>query len=150
MPGYKGHLVGGALTGAAVLGACVWSGKYVPDLPQMAILGSLVLMGSLFPDMDTDSRGQNLFYLVLVALDLTLILQGQYRWAAVLGLAAMFPALGSHRGWTHTWWAMMFIPLPLVLLPYWLYGSPPRVLIPFYAAAVVGYFSHLMLDRKWA
>lgn len=150
MPGYLGHLAGGALTGAAVLGGLAWSGTYVPGTTQLAVLGALVLLGSLFPDVDTDSRGQHIFYLILAALDVALIIQGYYKWAAVLGLAAMFPAMGSHRGWTHTWWAMLLVPLPLVLLPFWLYGSTPRTLAPFYGAAVVGYFSHLMLDRKWS
>ena len=149
MPGYKGHLGGGVLTGAAVLGGLAWSGTYVPDLPQLAVLGALALLGSLFPDVDTDSRGQHVFYLTLAVLDFALIVQGHYKWAAVLGFAAMFPAIGSHRGWTHTWWAMLLVPLPLVLLPVWLYGSSPRALAPFYGAAVLGYFSHLMLDRKW-
>lgn len=150
MAGYLGHLAGGALTGAAVLGGLAWSGTYVPGTTQLAVLGALVLLGSLFPDVDTDSRGQHIFYLILAALDVALIIQGYYKWAAVLGLAAMFPAMGSHRGWTHTWWAMLLVPLPLVLLPFWLYGSTPRTLAPFYGAAVVGYFSHLMLDRKWS
>lgn len=149
VPGYKGHLVGGALAGATVLGGLVWSGSYVPDLQQMAVLGSLVLLGSLFPDVDTDSRGQHIFYLTLAALDFALIVQGYYKWAAILGFAAMVPALGSHRGWTHTWWAMLLMPLPLVLLPIWLYGSSPKALAPFYGAAVLGYFSHLALDSKW-
>ena len=149
VPGYKGHLAGGALIGAAVLGGLSWSGVYSPDTPQIAVLGSLVLLGSLFPDVDTDSRGQHIFYLTLAVLDFAFIVQGYYRWAAILGFAAMFPALGPHRGWTHTWWAMLLMPLPLVLLPVWLYGSSPKTLAPFYGAAVLGYFSHLALDRKW-
>jgi membrane-bound metal-dependent hydrolase YbcI (DUF457 family) len=147
--GFKGHLIGGALTGAAVFGGLAWGGIYAPDLPQLAVLGALVLLGSLFPDVDTDSRGQHVFYLTLAVLDFALIVQGYYKWAAVLGFAAMFPAIGPHRGWTHTWWAMLVVPLPLVLLPIWLYGASPRAMAPFYGAAVLGYFSHLMMDRKW-
>ena len=62
MPGYKGHLVGGT-----VAGALVWSGLWLvghaPSVPQTALLFSLLLLGALFPDVDTDSRGQHLFYL---------------------------------------------------------------------------------------
>ena len=151
MPGYKGHLVGGALTGAAVLGGLVWTGAYaLPGMPQLAVMGALALLGSLFPDVDTDSRGQHIFYLTLAVLDFALIVQGHYKWAAVLGFAAMFPAIGSHRGRTHTRWAMRLVPLPLALFPVWLYGASFRAMAPFYGAAVVGYFSHLMLDRKWS
>lgn len=149
MPGYKGHLVGGAVVGGVVLGALVWSGVYTPELRHVVVLGCLTLLGALFPDVDTDSKGQRLFYLMLVILDAALLIQGQYKWAAILGFAAMFPALGAHRGWTHTWWAMLVTPLPLVALPVWIYGSSPASLAPFYLAVVTGYASHLLLDRKW-
>jgi len=149
MPGYKGHLVGGAVMGAAVLGTGVWSGFIPADPPRIAALGSLVLLGSLFPDVDTDSKGQHLFYLIMAVLDAALMLKEQFRWAAILGFAAMFPAIGAHRGWTHTWWAMLLVPLPLPLLPIWLYGAEPKLVAPLYVATVSGYFSHLLLDRKF-
>ena len=47
MPGYKGHLAGGAIAGAAVLGGTVWSGLYAPSFTQMAVLGGLALLGAL-------------------------------------------------------------------------------------------------------
>jgi len=149
MSGYKGHLAGGAVTGAVVLGGLAWTGTYVPDAAQLGVIGALVLLGSLFPDVDTDSRGQHVFYLTLVILDFAFIVQGHYKWAAILGFAAMFPAVGPHRGWTHTWWAMLVVPLPLALLPIWFYQAAPQAVAPFYAAAVLGYFSHLAMDRKW-
>lgn len=149
MPGYKGHLAGGALIGGGMLLWLMWAGVFVPDLHQLVVMICLALLGALFPDVDTDSRGQHLFYLMLAALDLILLLKGQFKWAAIIGFAAMFPALGPHRGWTHTWWAMLLVPLPLCGLPVWFYGTDPRTLLPYYAAAVTGYGSHLILDRKW-
>ena len=148
MPGYKAHLFGGAVAGALALGG-LWLAGHVPDIPQMALLFSLLLLGALFPDVDTDSKGQHLFYLNLAVLDLVLIIRGQYKWAAVLGFAAMFPAIGPHRGWTHTWWAMLIVPLPVLALPVWIYEIAPSALIPYYIAVVVGYGSHLLLDGKW-
>ncbi|GAB1409158.1 metal-dependent hydrolase [Desulfovibrionales bacterium] len=148
MPGYKGHLVGGT-----VAGALVWSGLWLvghaPSVPQTALLFSLLLLGALFPDVDTDSRGQHLFYLNLAVLDVALIVRGHYAWAAVLGLVAMLPALGPHRGWTHTWWAMLLVPLPILALPLWMFEVAPSVLMPYYVAVVVGYGSHLLLDGTW-
>ena len=149
MPGYKGHLIGGALAAGAVVGGVYWFGQYQPEPPVVAVLGGLVLLGALFPDVDTDSKGQHVFYTILGVLDFALIIKGLYRWAAIIGFVAMLPAIGSHRGWTHTWWAMLLVPLPLVLLPVWLYGSSPQDMAPYYAAAVLGYASHLLLDRKF-
>ncbi len=57
MPGYKGHLAGASMAGGLALGGLLWLGVYAPEWPQLAVLGSLVLLGALFPDVDTDSRG---------------------------------------------------------------------------------------------
>ena len=104
-------------------------------------------MGALFPDTDTDSKGQNLFYAIMVVLDIAFMIKGMYRWAAVLGFCAMLPALGRHRGWTHTWWAMALVPLPILLLPMIFFDQPLLRPLPFYLSAVSGYFSHLLLDK---
>ncbi len=149
MPGYKGHLAGGAVAAGLAGGGLYWFGGYQPGPPTLAAMGGLVLLGSLFPDVDTDSKGQHVFYTILAVLDLAFIVRGLYRWAALLGFVAMLPAIGSHRGWTHTWWAMLLVPLPLILLPIWLYGATPQSLAPYYGAAVLGYGSHLLLDRTW-
>jgi len=149
MPGYKAHLTGGALFGGGCLAAVVWFGIYQPDPETALVLFVITLLGALFPDTDTDSKGQNLFYGALVVLDLALMIQGRYKWAAILGFCAMLPAIGHHRGWTHTWWAMLLIPLPIIVLPVIFYRIPPADLLPFYLAAVLGYFSHLVLDRKF-
>ena len=112
-------------------------------------LMAVCLLGSLFPDTDTDSKGRILFYCCLVILDLALMAMEQYKWAAIVGFCAMLPAVGHHRGWTHTWPAMILVPTPIVILPAFFYGFSFRTLIPFYLAAVAGYFSHLLLDRKF-
>ena len=147
MPGYKGHLAGGlffacmALVGAGMTGVVA-----ISPLLGAGMIG-FCLLGALFPDVDTDSKGQRLYYAVFVAIDLGLIWQKEYLWAAWLGLFSMLPALSAHRGWTHTWWAMIATPLPILLIPMFTLGADvwPQF-IPFYASFVLGYFSHLLLD----
>lgn len=147
MPGYKGHLAGAGLVAG---GAWAALGAWLPAHDPGPLLGSVLVavcaLAALFPDVDTDSKGRGLFYAILAAVDLGLLARGQYRWAAVIGFAAMLPALGHHRGWTHTWWAMLVVPLPILVLPVAFYGVEPLALVPFYAAAVLGYLSHLVLD----
>lgn len=142
-------MTGGAAFAAAILGLLVWGGWYAPDPLLGTVLVSISVLGALFPDVDTDSKGQSLYYGVLVVVDVAFIVQGYYKWAAVLGLAAMLPALGHHRGWTHTWWAMLIVPLPILVLPYFFFGTPVDHMLPFYLAAVGGYFSHLLLDWEF-
>ena len=149
MAGYKGHIAGGLVLGGVALGAAVWAGQIRPTPEMAATLLAIAVLGALFPDVDTDSKGQNLFYSVLLLLDLALMITEKYKWAAVVGFCAMLPAVGRHRGWTHTWWAMLLVPVPVLVLPALFYRVPLERLTVFYLAAVVGYFSHLLLDRKF-
>jgi membrane-bound metal-dependent hydrolase YbcI (DUF457 family) len=125
------------------------AGYYRPAPLTGAALVFTCVLGSLFPDVDTDSKGQSVFYWMMFAVDVALIIKGYYKWAAFLGAFAMLPALGPHRGWTHTWWAMLLAPLPILLVPYFLLQSPIRMFLPFYIAFVAGYLSHLALDRQF-
>ncbi|EFL49727.1 membrane-bound metal-dependent hydrolase [Solidesulfovibrio fructosivorans JJ]] len=147
MPGYKTHMAGAAVvTGAAVAGAW-WLGVYRPGYETMAGLGFFAILGGLFPDVDTDSTGRRFFYGAALLADAILIVRQQYRYAAVLGFCGLLPAIGSHRGWTHTWWAALLVPCTILLGPMLLLGMPWRPFLPYYIAAVLGYFSHLLLDR---
>jgi membrane-bound metal-dependent hydrolase YbcI (DUF457 family) len=150
MPGYKGHLNGGVIAGALLIGVAVVMGNLFRDPLQLAGLMGFCLLGALFPDIDTDSKGQNLFYTGLIIIDSILIYHQQYRWAAWVGLFSMMPALGHHRGWTHTWWDMLVVPLPILIIPYLFFnGGGLDIFKNFYVAFVLGYFSHLLLDRKF-
>ncbi|WP_029898781.1 metal-dependent hydrolase [Desulfohalovibrio reitneri] len=147
MPGYKTHGAGGVLAAGGALALAVWLGHYQPDPARMAGLVAVGGLAALFPDVDTDSRGQHLYYLLLFLADLALIAVGRYVWAAVLGLFAMLPAIGPHRGWTHSWLAAPLVPLPILLLPPYILEADWRLFLAWYLAAVTGYLSHLVLDR---
>lgn len=150
MPGYKGHLAGGIFFAVMGLVGAVMLGLLVFDPLVGAGLTGFCLLGALFPDVDTDSKGQNLYYSVFATVDLGLILNEQYVWAAWLGFFAMLPAIGSHRGWTHTWWAMLLVPTPILALPLLLKGTDSfPAFLPFYVAFGAGYFSHLLLDGEF-
>lgn len=149
MPGYKGHATGALVLGAGTLAAANWMGWYSPDFPEAALLLGFVVLGGLFPDVDTDSIGQKLFYSLLAVINLTLMILGHYKWAAVLGFCAMLPVVARHRGWIHTWWAMFLVPMAIFIIPIIFYDVPWKTLVPFYLASVFGYFTHLLLDRKF-
>lgn len=149
MPGYKTHITAGlAVAGGGVVGLS-FAGYYQPEPFTAAALVLTCILGSLFPDVDTDSKGQSVFYWAMFAVDVALIVKEYYKWAAFLGAFAMLPALGPHRGWTHTWWAMLLAPLPILLVPYFLLKMPIQLFLPFYVAFVAGYLSHLALDRQF-
>ncbi|NCC25292.1 MAG: hypothetical protein EOM25_08855 [Deltaproteobacteria bacterium] len=147
MPGYRSHILGGLAAAGALGVGLAWGDMFRPGPGEAAGLAVAGVLGGLFPDVDTDSKGQNLFYPVLIAVDLVLMALGEFRWAAVLGFLAMLPAVGRHRGWTHSGWAMLGVPLAVASLPVVFYGTPPTAVFPFFLAGTAGYASHLILDK---
>lgn len=154
MANYRGH-IGGAVAVcsvyvvAATLAPIEWATKtgYILSNWQMvAALFVVAMLFGLWPDIDTNSKAQDLFFATAFICDIALIAVGRLEAAAYLGLLAMTPIVGKHRGWTHNKIAMIVVPLPILLVPY-LYQSDniiPAAL--FYGAALSGYFSHLLLD----
>jgi membrane-bound metal-dependent hydrolase YbcI (DUF457 family) len=149
MPGYKTHMAGGAILVGGLLAGLAWLEYFRPDPLVFAALVATGTLAALFPDVDTSSRGRHFFYGIMAFVDVVLMLNGEYKWAAILGFFAMLPAIDNHRGWTHTWWAMLAVPLPILILPTIFYQVQITPLLPFYAAAVLGYLSHLALDRQF-
>jgi membrane-bound metal-dependent hydrolase YbcI (DUF457 family) len=154
MANWRGHVAGGAVLGLIYLGTLeiapdniVENTKGLLSDYQM-LLGLMVIcvLFALWPDIDTNSKGQNIFFGIAFVADILLIVNGRLEAAAYLGLIAMTPIIGKHRGWTHTKWAMLLVPAPLIVIPYLYRPSVLQPAILLYGAAVVGYFSHLLLD----
>jgi membrane-bound metal-dependent hydrolase YbcI (DUF457 family) len=154
MANWRGHVAGGAILGTAYIAALEVAPANVvehtkglmTDFQMLVGLMVICILFALWPDIDTNSKGQNIFFGIAFVADILLIVNGRLEAAAYLGLIAMTPILSKHRGWTHSKPAMVLVPAPLIIIPY-LYR--PNVLLPaalLYGAAVVGYFSHLLLD----
>lgn len=154
MANFKGHIAGGAAAATAyVLAVQLFPGDTLADMrgllsswQSIAALFVVSMLFALWPDVDTNSKGQDVYIGMAFVSDIYLILTGRLEAAAYLGLIAMTPIVGKHRGWTHSRLAMFLVPLPLFVIP-WLYR--PELLkagVLFYGAAVAGYFSHLLLD----
>jgi hypothetical protein len=155
MSGWKGHITGAIVVNAAYVGAV----KFLPETkilerPDISLQDWQLLIGlfviavlfGLFPDVDTNSKGQDIFFGIAFAAMILLIVTGKFEPAAYLGLLAMTPIVGKHRGWTHSRIAMLLVPAPILIIPYlhnqhvWTLG------LLIYGAALAGYFSHLLLD----
>lgn len=154
MANYKGHIIGGVVAGAVLtLGL-----SYVPveqfaeaagvlqDWQAVAAITIIAIFFGLFPDVDTNSKAQDIFIGFAFLVDILLILNEQFEAAAYLGFIAMLPIITHHRGWTHAKWAMFVVPLPILLIPNLGNDAILPVSAVYYAAAVAGYFSHLLLD----
>lgn len=154
MANFRGHIVGAVACNTAYLGLLqVLPGEALANtdyiLSSWQFITALYVIAVLFglwPDVDTNSKGQNIFFGIAFIADILLIAVGRFEAAAYLGLLAMTPIIGRHRGWTHSKLAMMLVPLPIVLVPYLHRPSVLPLALVVYGAAVSGYFSHLLFD----
>ncbi len=143
---YKGHLAGGTVAFALYILALIVFFSFQPNLKVITWFG-LCMLGALWPDVDTNSVGQKLFYGIFLVIDGFFLITERYKEASLLGFFALLPIVGKHRGWTHTIWAAFVIPSPLLLLPIIRPGLNVGGL-EYYLPVVIGYLSHLILDKE--
>jgi len=140
-----------AATGASALGT-------IPGISHALwwAVAATALFFSLFPDVDTDSVPRRWFYRGALAVLIYLAWSGWWVEATVVGGLAMFPLVDHHRGWTHGRFVPLLLPAVLCAGLLWWEGwattelrlldilTPLR--LTFVAAAVVGWYTHLLLD----
>ncbi|MBI4553389.1 MAG: metal-dependent hydrolase [Candidatus Latescibacteria bacterium] len=152
---YRRHLWGGMLATGLAMGAVgVWLAQTgqldrfinADEWPKVPMLLGIGILSACFPDIDTNSKSQRLFYRLMLLLDVWLIVQRDYKSAALLGLGGMLPLLGKHRGWTHTWTAAVLVPAACFLLPMLITQRVQLFLGICFVISVSAYVSHLILD----
>ena len=118
------------------------------DLASLLACFFIAFFSSIFPDVDTKSRAQILFYRLIFLVEVALMLRRKFETAAILGLFAITPLLGGHRGWTHSRMAMLFVPSLFILIPSLIGGGFILEGLPFSIASFIGYVSHLYRDGR--
>ncbi len=144
MPGYRGHIFAALLFCGLLYLFPFW--KSLSLVGKILCIGIAVFFG-LWPDVDTKSKGQTIFLICFLIADAILIYRHEYKRAAYLGLLIVLPLVSRHRGWTHTFTAMILIPgaLYLSFIHYW--GGTGYDLLPYFLAAILGYASHIAADK---
>jgi hypothetical protein len=109
MPGYKTHIAGGLV----VYGAAAYCVHLLIHPSWFTLLewGLCTVAGSLFPDIDTKSKGQKLFYTMIAIVMLILFARGCFDALALLALCALVPILVRHRGLFHRSWFIIIFAL---------------------------------------
>ncbi|MBP6892054.1 metal-dependent hydrolase [Candidatus Babeliales bacterium] len=144
MPSYRVHLVGGFVIYIAVL-HCLQSAE--PTI--VTVLQGLVfcLLGALFPDIDVKSKGQKVFYSLLLMLLLYLLYHEKYCMFVVMSFLGIIPILVRHRGVFHHVWFLMAITFGASLFVKSFCGFYEQVMLSNCWFFFVGTVSHVMLDR---
>ncbi len=144
MAGYKTHIAGALLFCGILYLFPFWQPLSIGG--KAACVAIAVFFG-LWPDVDTKSKGQYVFLLIVFVVDAFLIYQQEYKRAAYLGLLVLLPIMSRHRGWTHSIYAMLLIPAGLYLAVIHYSGGEYLVWLPYFLSALLGYASHLVIDR---
>lgn len=150
MPGYKGHLVGGAVSYLLLLSILMSQHTTVPTLFGWLMCS---LAGSLFPDVDITSKGQKILFRILFVLFITLLIMQRMRAALGVSIVSFVPLLVHHRGLFHRFWFIALIGfIPVV----YVHIYAPNLYVGFLCGAlffIFGAYSHLYLDvgfkRMW-
>jgi membrane-bound metal-dependent hydrolase YbcI (DUF457 family) len=143
MPNYKGHLIGAAFCYLAVI---VFLSIPMLSYTKYAQWFVATLAGSLFPDIDTKSKGQMLFYKLMFAVLLICFAYSAYFPATLLGICSITPLLTKHRGLFHRLWFLLFITASFAILFIWCLPVYKEVIISNALFFTLGFVSHLWLD----
>lgn len=143
MPGYRGHLVGGSIAFGFLL---VLLQSMQPPVTVMAEWLLCALAGSLFPDIDVKSKGQNYFYKLIILILFIVFLKGHMQLFMVLSSVALIPMIVRHRGLFHRLWFVIGFPLAVVFIVSAYYPQFTNMLLFDVAFFIVGAISHLWLD----
>lgn len=145
MPGYRGHILAGSLFYFLI----VWAFKLTTKTPALLITWFIcTLAGALFPDIDTKSKGQKIFYFLFAIFVASSIFTKQYSLGAWASLVSFTPLLTNHRGLFHS---TLFLAVLIFSLTYSL-----TILFPVYKAIIIpcavffalGVATHLLFDFR--
>jgi len=143
MPGYKVHLAAGAAVAAPMLYLLRFQAS---SFAITIVWFGCALAGSLFPDIDTTSKGQKWFYHILVLMLLGLLFLKRFVLFVIFTLMGMLPLVVNHRGLFHRFWFVVFVPLAVAFTFSWysvLHFKDAVLAASFFIA---GALSHLLLD----
>lgn len=147
MPSYKGHLVGGAFFYGIGL-CCVLMLVQLSFIARMEML-LFTLAGALFPDIDTKSKGQKLFYWLILTLAVLFLYTGHTQAMLVLAAIGILPLLVKHRGLFHKLWFIILFALIIAALCCTYAPHCKRLIALDTFFFIVGVVSHLWLDLGW-
>ena len=144
MPSYRGHLIGGVLTYLGMLQII----RYVQPDPHIIFQGLLFcLLGSLFPDIDIKSKGQKVFYFLLLLFLFYCLWMQRWDLFVALSLLGITPLLVRQRGLFHEVWFLLCLTLGIIICLQSCNKLCDPLLLANSSFFFVGCLSHVALDR---
>jgi len=145
MPNYRGHLLGGLIAYVYVMLTII---TIKPSFITACEWLFFTLAGSLFPDIDTKSKGQKYFYSILLLLFICLLYQNKFQLLSCISCIAITPMLSNHRGLFHKKWFVIVMPIVVWIIFTTIFPDLMRPLLINVLFFIVGALSHLFLDHR--
>jgi len=147
MSGFREHITAGIAVGTTYNVVNVFVLETLKTNEYVLIPFASCAIFSIFPDIDIKSKASKFFYLVSLVAEIWLFYQNNYLFAAILGIVLIIPQLCNHRGIFHS--KIMAISLPvLISILVTSQGFINNMMaIHVATAGILGYFTHLTLDR---
>lgn len=147
MPKYKTHLFGGFSTFILLIFFGVQLGSLTQISWQQVLIGLfLCLVGSLFPDIDTNSVIQKILYLSLFPAILIALFSKSWTLFFLFSTLAIAPIFTRHRGITHRAWFLLILPLVFLVVFFDCHTKISKTFLIYYLCFTAGALSHLILD----
>ena len=143
MPNYKTHLFAGTVTFACLL---LVMRNFNPNLFTALQWLCCCLIGSLFPDIDTKSKIQKVFYIFLLIIFITLTIKNKTKLFVPLSFIGITPLIVNHRGIFHNLWFIIAIGIAIVFIVSIYSPNQTALAANNVIFFIAGAFSHLWLD----
>lgn len=144
MPGYKGHLIGGALVGIGLTYLIASLGVMPLNVQITSFI--CILLGSLFPDIDIKSKGQKLFFSAAFIGAIFFVVQARQVALGITAICMIVPLIVRHRGLTHQVWFVLLISASVALIGGIYMPSLQHAFIVNALFFSAGALSHIFLD----
>jgi hypothetical protein len=145
MPNYKVHLTAGLVITAIAIKTLTYFNIHLTAI--QALLGTLsCLLGSIFPDIDTTSKMQKLFYVAAFSIILfSLFIQNWFLFIGI-GISSIFIVFLHHRQLTHHTWFVLALPLSIAGYLYFYEKLPVKLTFFCTILFSLGAIGHIILD----
>ena len=148
MPGYRLHIFGGLITfiGIAFLCSKLLCGT-LPATINLFQWALFCILGALFPDVDTKSKGQGIFYKVMLFILIFLLWKKKWSLFVFLSFVSLVPVLSRHRGLFHRVWFVTTIPLTIAFIAGLSFPAYNTLFLSNAIFFICGALSHIALDK---
>ncbi|KKQ33128.1 MAG: hypothetical protein US49_C0002G0023 [candidate division TM6 bacterium GW2011_GWF2_37_49] len=146
MPGYKTHLTIGVLSFVSISYAVTMIYPQILNFTTLFVGLFSCMLGSIFPDIDTVSKMQRIFYFLAAIFVMLSFLLNNFTIFAIFAALSLIIFVLKHRTITHNLIFILILAASLPIYTYFYHAPFLRESLIAAALFAVGSFSHIFID----